>query len=68
MAMGHSKSMFARNFKILDPLPPCSSLFILHVSPTPQHTFYSICDAYEFSNEKSVIENRKKIIFCRFKR
>ena len=38
MAMGHSKSMFARNFKILDPLPPCSSLFILHVSPTPQHT------------------------------
>ena len=67
MAMGHSKSMFARNLNF-GPPPP---LFIpVHFTciPYPSTYVYSICDAYEFSNEKSVIENRKKIIFCRFKR
>ena len=33
MAMGHSKSIFAQNFKFLTPFSPCSSLLLLHVPP-----------------------------------
>ena len=72
MASGHSKNMFTQNLKFLTP-PPffvlVFSLLPLHVPPPFQCTFTLLTyhpnqkkfrNAYEFSNEKLMSENREK--------
>ena len=68
MAIGHSKSMFALNFKFFTPSPlvrPCyfymyPSLNVLLFYRVTTPLKKKFCDAYEFSNEKLVSENREK--------
>ena len=68
MARGHSESMFTQNFKFLTPSPLVGSCSF-YMYPHPQCTFTVLSyhpsqkkfgDDYEFSNEKSVSENREK--------
>ena len=79
MARGHSKIMFAQNLKFFTLFPPCLSLLLLHVPLHPlqcnfillsyHHSQKTFCNAYEFSNEKSVSESREKNYFlCKLKR
>ena len=55
MAWGHSKSMFPVAFTCTQSLPQCTLILLSY------HPFQKMfCDTYEFSNEKSVGENREK--------
>ena len=55
MARGHSKSMFPFTFTCTQSLPQCTLILLsYHLSQK------MLCDAYEFSNEKLVSENREK--------
>ena len=69
---GYSKFMFARIFLTpTSPTPTCSSLLLLHVSPLSTYVCFRdlihpqkrYCNAFEFSNEKSGSEKRKKNYF-----
>ena len=62
MARGHSKSMFARNFKFLTPFRPCSSLFLLHAPPSMYFYFIQLPPLSKKSSA-TLMKTEKRINF-----